>query len=152
VAEILIGAAVSVLTGFGLWAVLPRGVVLTRSERSDAYDTWELRNDSPLPVMIRSVTVVGVATYDDETGKFADVEMPAVIEGVHFHGAALEFVDDVLNITRMDRQQPWRGQVVPPGDRLEARVLANTTLRIMYRRAGRLGVFERREITIDGPP
>jgi hypothetical protein len=65
-ADVLIGAVVSVLTGVGLWAVLPRGVVLTRSPSQQEPGTWELHNDSALPVRLTSVTVEGTLTYNEE--------------------------------------------------------------------------------------
>jgi hypothetical protein len=152
--EVLIGTVLSVLTGVGLWAVLPRGVVLTRSVRGRNFagdplpDTWELRNDSALPVHIVSVTTRGIQTFDPESGKIHDIEVPP--EPGEDLGVSLHFDDEQLEIARSDRGRTWRGLIVPPGDALQVTVMNNRTLRIRYRRAGALGVLERREVSIHG--
>lgn len=153
--EVLVGAVFSVITGVGLWAVLPRGVVLTRTVRTqDALgqlmrDTWEIRNDSALPVRITSAIVVGAQTFDPETERINEIELP-VFEGEGTLGVTLTFDDEVLEIRRTGTEQLWNQQVIPPGDTLQAVVGINTSLRIEYRRAGRFGHFERRELEIHG--
>jgi hypothetical protein len=152
-ADVLIGAVVSVLTGVGLWAVLPRGVVLTRSISQREPGTWELRNDSALPVRLTSVTVESVHTYNEETGKIDVLDLPPeYLPGDRFLGATLAFDDPATENLRTAHTPPWRGQVVRPGDTLRAVVHPNARIRIKYRRAGWLGVFERRETRIDGGP
>lgn len=152
--EVVIAAVVSVATGLGLWAVLPRGVVLTRSVRAqnfsgDAlYDTWDLKNDSALPVRVTSVAVMGPHTYDDSQGKLNWVELPPDADGEE--GVALHFDDSVTEMKRLDQKRHWSGTQIPPGDTLGARVLNNRDLRIRYRRAGVFGVLERREVRIHG--
>jgi hypothetical protein len=76
--EVVIGAALSALAALGLWAVLPRGVVLTRSGRGHEgiQNVWELRNNSALPVRITSVKVMGAITYNEETDKIDEIELP----------------------------------------------------------------------------
>lgn len=153
--ELLVGSLVSVLTSVALWALLPRGIVLTRSVRSQDFrgqpmtDTWELRNDSALPIRIVSVTVCGPHTYDHSRNKIAEIDLP-IFEGRGKEGASLVFDDETLEIRRTDTARSWRGIEIPPGDTLEAVVENNRTLRIRYRRAGRFGIMERREISIHG--
>jgi hypothetical protein len=152
--EVLLSASVSILVGVTLWALLPRGVVLTRSFPAVAPDgrvlpdTWRIRNESPLPVRIRSVAVSGVGTYDDTKGALRWVEVGT--EDEDGLSATLHLDDEVTEIRRLDNRQPWRAVVVAPGDTMQAHVLNNTTLRIRYRRAGAFGTFERREIQIHG--
>ena len=67
-------------------------------------------------------------------------------------GATLAFVDPAAENQRTAYSPPWRGQLVPPGDTLRAVVPPAMQMRIKYRREARLGVFERREITIGGGP
>jgi hypothetical protein len=156
VVEVLIGVAGSILAGAGLWAFLPRGVVLTRSARGHdgIQDVWELKNDSALPVRIRSVTIEGAITYNEETNQVEEIELaPEYLPGDKYCGFfSLAFVDPQTEIVRTADPPPWRGQVVVPGDALEARVVPQSRMRVEYRRDGWSGVFERREITIDGPP
>lgn len=152
--DVLIGAAVSVLTGVGLWALLPRGVVLTRRVRTrdvagfPIHDAWELQNDSPLPVRIISVTTEGIHTFDPDTERIREVEVPT--EPSEDFGVSLRFDDQTLEIARTERGLPWRSLVVPPGDRLQAIVTNNRTVRVRYRRAGMLGVLERRQVELHG--
>jgi hypothetical protein len=154
--EVVIGAALSGLAAFGLWAVLPRGVVLTRFARGQEgiQHVWELRNNSALPVRIRSVKIMGAITYNEETKQTDDIELaPEYLPGDKYFGAfSLAFVDPVTEILRTSDPPPWRGQVVVPGDSLRATVVPNSKMVIKYRRDGWFGVFERREIRIDGPP
>jgi len=153
-AEVLVSAAVSITVGVALWALLPRGVVLKRSFPAVApdgrvlFDTWRPRNESPLPVRIRSVAVSGIGTYDDTKGVLRWIDLGA--EDAKNLAATLHVDDEVTEIRRTDNDQPWRTVVVAPGDTMTAHVLNNTTLRIRYRRAGAFGVFERREIQIHG--
>ena len=150
--EVVIDVAVSILTGFltgfALWAVLPRGVVLTRRGYEGSQNVWELRNDSALPVQITSATVMGAITYNEETGKIEEIELPPeYLPGDKYFGLfSLAFVDPVTEIRRADELCPWLGQVVPPGDGLRALVVPQGGMLIKYRRDGRLGIFERREI------
>ena len=152
--EVLLSAVVSITVGVALWALLPRGVVLTRSFPAVAPDgrvlpdTWRLRNESPLPVRIRCVAVCGFGTYDDTKGVLRWVEVGA--EDDNGLSATLHLDDEVTEIRRLDNRQPWRTVVIAPGDTMKAHVLNNTTLRIRYRRAGAFGTFERREIEIHG--
>jgi hypothetical protein len=154
--EVVIGAVLSVLTAFGLWAVLPRGVVLTRSVRGyqGIQSMWELRNDSALAVRIRSVKVMGPITYNEETGKIDEIELPPeYLPGDKYFGAfKLAFIDPVTEIMRADQLQPWSKQVVLPGDSLRADVVSNVRMQVKYRRTGPFGIFERREIAIQAPP
>jgi hypothetical protein len=153
VGDVLIGAVVSVVTALGLWAVLPRGVVLTREARAQdlrgeqLLDTWTLRNSSSLPIRITSVTVASPETYDANQDKILEVELP-VLDGDG--GVLLAFDDHVLETRRVEQNQPWRRLEVPPGDTLQATVMTNRTLRIKYRRAGFFGILERREVSIHG--
>lgn len=134
---------VSIATGVLVWALLPRGVVLTRAVRTEnlkgerLYDTWELKNDSPLPVRLTSVRLVmpgyeGDLPWDGQ------------------HGVILTLDDETAEIARADWQRPWNKVVVEPGDTLQAVAEVNTSLFIEYRRAGWFGVFERRRLAIHG--
>ena len=58
--------------------------------------------------------------------------------------------DPTLDTYRTDRQRPWRGFIVPPGEDMTAIVAGHVSMTIRYRRAGPLGIFERREITMHG--
>lgn len=152
--DVLVNSLVSVLTGLAIWAVLPRGVVLTRTPLTQdhngelIYGRWTVRNDSPLPIRLTKVTHAGVHTYDDANGRVRELDLPPTLEDEV--GVSLAFDDEVLELTRSDDDKPWDKQVIPPGDTLTAYVNLNRTLRIRYRRSGFLGVFERRAITIDG--
>ena len=151
---VLVSSLVSVLTGLALWAVLPRGVVLTRTPLTSdhkgdpLFNRWTVRNESALPIRLTKVSHSGVHTYEDATGRIQEQDLPPFIETDI--GISLNFDDEVLVLTRDDGSRSWSEQVIPPGDTLTAYVDLNRTLRIRYRRAGLLGVFERREITIDG--
>jgi hypothetical protein len=71
------------------------------------------------------------------------------VEG--YEGITLTFDDHVLETRRDDRRETWAGQIVPPGERLTAVVQETVgALRIVYRRAGRFGVLERRAIVMYG--
>ncbi len=154
--ELGLGLFISTVQALALWAFLPRGVVLTRSVRLEDFagrplhSTWAVQNNSPLAVQILSAKVVGVGTYDAEHDKFLELDLGCV-DGPGTHGVEMSFDDEVLEITRVDRDKPgWAGQRVPPGDTLQVSVRNNTRLTIRYRRAGSLGFFERRAVTIDG--
>lgn len=142
--DFVLGVVASALTGVGLWAVLPRGAALTRT--SIGPDTWVIRNDSPVPVQINSVTWQGVDTLEGD--KVAWREVPVEAE----HDAAIRLTprEEQLfyNLTLTHRR--WQGFVVPPGDDLTATVMNNRDLRIKYRRAGWTGILERREIRVHG--
>lgn len=63
--------AVGFIAAFALWTVLPRGVVLVREHpvivgNTPLPDTWRLRNDSPLPAKVMSVTVTSPFTMEPE--------------------------------------------------------------------------------------
>ena len=124
--EVLINAVISVVTGIGLWALLPRGVVLTREVRSQdgrgepLLDTWILRNRSALPVQIISVRVLSPETHDAGTGRMAELELP-VQDGEDAIGVSLRFNDHVLDVGRTG-QRSWRGLEVPAGETLSATV------------------------------
>lgn len=134
---------VSIATGVLLWAFLPRGVVLTRAVKTENRtgepldDTWELKNDSPLSLTLTSVRLA-MPGYERD--------LPWDGE----HGVRLCFDDETAEIAREDFQRPWNEVVVEPGDTLEAAMQSNTSLLIEYRRAGWLGVFERRRVVIHG--
>lgn len=140
-------------TGAFLWAVLPRGVVLTRSARTEdwrgerLFDTWALRNESALPIRLISVAVRAPQTLDAK-GRLEFVDLT---DGNREDPAAeLTFDDAHLDTTRSEQGGAWKGIEVPPGDILQAKVNLNPDLRIRYRRAGLTGVFERREVVIHG--
>lgn len=154
--ELSLGLLISTVQALALWAFLPRGVVLTRSQRLQDFagrplhDTWAVQNNSPLAVQILSAKVVGVGSYDADQDKCLAVDLDGV-DGAGTHGVEMSFDDEVLEISRVDREKPaWAGQRVPPGDTLQVSVPNNTSLTIRYRRAGALGIFERRAVTIDG--
>ncbi|WP_159623384.1 hypothetical protein [Ruania rhizosphaerae] len=143
--DFLIGAGASALTGLGLWAFLPRGVALTRRYGNEP-ETWILQNISPVPVRIISVEWQGVDTMTGDR-----ILWQAVPVGAQ-HDAAVRIVpaeDDRFYALTLEHER-WSGFVVRPGDSLHARVLSNRTVRIRYRREGWTGLFERREIRIDG--
>lgn len=145
---------VSLLVGVALWLLLPRGVVLTRAIRlhdragGPLYDTWEVKNDSPVSVKILSVRVLTPSCWDDRTQSFKWVELP--YEGMTEANLALD--DGVEEIGRQDWQRPWSRVMVSAGDTMTAHVLNNTTMEIRYRRAGPWGVLERRRLAISGEP
>ncbi|MER6938001.1 hypothetical protein ABTX24_22270 [Nocardioides sp. NPDC127514] len=152
--ELIANTLASVAVGVALWAVLPRGVVLTRSfpaSTADGHillDTWRVQNDSPLSIRIASVAARGPSTVNRQTGDIEWVELKPDDEKLR--GAALHLDDEVAEIRRLDRPIAWSKEIIPPGDTLKAYVMNNTDLRIRYRRAGWLGVFERRTLTISG--
>lgn len=149
--ELGLGAAVSILVGATLWAVLPRGVVLTRAARTQSwngdpvFDTWEVRNASALPIRVTAVDILGVGAWTED--EYLQ-EAPLPVDGQN--GVTLRFDDETLEIARWDWQRPWSEVLIPPGDTLAAHVPNNSALRIRYRRDGQLGRFERREIVIHG--
>lgn len=152
--ELIANTLASVAVGVALWAVLPRGVVLTRSFPASTangqilLDTWRLQNDSPLSIRIASVAARGPGTVNRQTGDIEWVELKADDEKLQ--GATLHLDDEVAEIRRLDGPIAWSKEIIPPGDTLKAYVMNNTDLRIKYRRAGWLGVFERRTLTISG--
>ena len=143
----------SLLTGVLLWYFLPRGVVLVRTPlTADAhgdplYDTWELKNDSPLPVSILSARAVSPDTWNQDRERFDEADLPwnESPEGIRLH-----FNDETSEIRREDWQKDWTNQEVLPGDTLTAIVPTNSTLIVRYRRAGPGGLLERRQLRIDG--
>lgn len=150
--ELLIDAALALATGFGLWAVLPRGVVLVKSplthnpDGKPLYDTWRIQNDSALPVRITSVAYRGADTF--ECRKWRWVELTEDVD--ERRGVWLHLDDEVPEIRRLDSGVAWSKIVIPPGDTMRGGVPNNTDLRIKYRRAGWFGFAERREVLLSG--
>ncbi|MEE6289304.1 hypothetical protein V2J52_16745 [Georgenia sp. MJ173] len=144
--DFLLGVLASAITGVVLWAVLPRGVTLTRSVEGVEPDAWLVRNVSAVPAQLTSVTWQGVDTVEGDKVVWRDVPVEAE------HDAALRLVpnEDQLFYELTLTRRRWRGFVIPPGDDLTATVFNNRTLRIKYRRAGITGIFERRELRIHG--
>lgn len=136
----------SALPALLLWAFLPRGVTLTRSRRkvdwqgNPVHDTWEVRNSSALPITILSVTVSSPEIRDLELDADSDEDNP---------GAAL-MLDEDDGLRGELHGGGWRGVTVLPGDTLNARVITNARLKINYRRSGKTGILERRELILDG--
>lgn len=134
----------SALTGIVLWAALPRGAVLTRTPAD--WKVWTIRNDSPVPIRITSVTWEGADTM--EGGKPLRRELPADT----YHDVPLRLVPDEdytyyeLTLTH----GRWPGYVIQPGESMTAAVFANRSLYIKYRRAGWTGLLERRQISVHG--
>ena len=94
------------------------------------------------------MAVSGLGTVNRQTEEIEWVELEP--DGEKSRGATLHLTDEVSEIRRLDRRTAWNRVVVPPGDTMKAQVMNNTELRISYRRAGWLGVFERRTLTISG--
>ncbi len=141
-----LGTLGSLLVAVGLWVVLPRGVVLTKSHPvanvvtgEVLLDTWSIKNVSALPAVIEVVTYMHMGMPE-----------PRLLPNDGIATCSLTFDDEVLEIGREERQGPWRGAIVPPGESLTAHVGANHMLTLKYRRAGRGGRFERRNLTIHG--
>ncbi|MFT6292147.1 MAG: hypothetical protein ACJAR2_002761 [Ilumatobacter sp.] len=65
-------------------------------------------------------------------------------------GVMLTFDDHGLDTLRYEWDAPWPKQVVPPGETLTLHLLNNTMLDLRYRRAGVLGVCERRSLRTFG--
>ena len=145
-----LGAAASGVAGLILWVVLPRGVVLKQSPMTrDAdgnalYDTWQVVNDSHIAARIRSVKALGV----DQDDPLAGVELPW--GGLPDAGVQLSLDDFTSEVARLDGQRVWEEVVIAPGATATAHVGTNTSLVIDYRRAGWMGVLERRTLTIHG--
>lgn len=142
--DFFLSVIASVMTGVMLWAVLPRGAALTRTFVSP--DRWVIRNDSPIPVRITSVTWQGVDTVEGDKLVWRDV--PVEVE----HDAAIGLTpsEEQLFYDLTLTHRKWSGFVLPPGDDMAATVMSNRTMRIRYRRAGFFGTLERREIRIHG--
>jgi hypothetical protein len=129
------------------------------------YDTWEIKNDSAVPILLTSVEDAGPGSWVDPTEqtrwrKFGDWlrrrppgytrrQLAADVEGKR-HGVSLRFDDDVSETRRTDSEQPWKGQEVMPGETLTARVTGINHLLIRYRRLGPFGILERRRLDIFG--
>jgi hypothetical protein len=152
--DFLIGMGASAVVGMVLWALLPRGVVLTRAMRTQnwrgetLYDTWQLKNNSSLPIRLTSVTVTSPSTYNASRNRVEGV--PLTPQNQDGFGISLRFDDDITELTREDIDKPWNRVIIPPGDTLQASVPNNTNLRIKYRRAGVMGVLERRNMRVQG--
>jgi len=95
---------------------------------------------------------VGAITYNEETEQIDEIELaPEYLPGDKYYGCfSLAFMDPMTENLRTSDPPPWRGQVVVPGDALLATVVHNSRMVIKYRRDGWSGVFERREVRIDG--
>lgn len=154
--NLLFGALTSALVGIGLWAALPRGVVLTKRFPATSWngqilpDTWSLQNASALPVRLTSVRYRSPSTYNDATGRIEPREVPT--EEGSTGPVQLTLDDGIAEITRHEQRLQWRQVVIPPGDTLTAHVSNNTDLEIKYRRDGLLGQLERRKLTLKGLP
>lgn len=136
----------SALPALLLWAFLPRGVVLTRSRRKVDWkdnpvdDTWEVKNNSAMPVTILSVTTSNPGVDDVEVDAESDDDSA---------GVSL-MLDDWDQVRDEWHAGGWRGVTLLPGETLTARVTTNTVLRIKYRRSGMTGALERRQLIIIG--
>ena len=70
VGELFASTSVSIAVGVVLWALLPRGVVFTRSfpaKTADGQilvDTWKIQNASSLPIRITSVAIKGLGAIN----------------------------------------------------------------------------------------
>jgi hypothetical protein len=152
--ETIAGGVISLLVGLGLWAVLPRGVVLTREPKKyppgvdpSRVGEWTIRNASALPVRLTKVVRSGIDTFDTDTGKIREVPLETCTGSGS--DVTLSFDDETLYYWQ-EAADDWNGLVVPPGDTLTAYVNLNRTLTIHYRRNGMFGVFERRSVSLDG--
>ena len=127
--DLIANTLVSIAVGAGLWAVLPRGVVLTRSFPATAadgrvlLDTWKVQNDSPLPIRITSVAAWGLGTVN---------RLNEEIEWVEFGSADEKVTRSNLAPRRRGVRDPtagspdpWNKVIVPPGDTLKAHVMNN---------------------------
>lgn len=149
--ETVIDVVIALATGALLWALLPRGVVLTRRPIDYPNEVDEMNllrrgdvrvtNSSAIPIQILSVM-------------FRSAEHPVKVSldlmGPRDYGPCLDLEDEIDSITKSEQGLPWNQVVVPPGDSLIARVPGNSDLRITYRRAGLWGLAERRAISIHG--
>ena len=154
--ELSVGAGLSAvgsaIVGLMLWLFLPRGATLTSAIRTHGWnrpellDTWEVKNISAVPIEVRSVRIVGLATLDQNSGKFEELELP--LDG--FAGTTLGFDQETREHPGAKSATPWRNVLILPGETLEAHVNVNTTLLIDYRRAGRSGLLERRQLAVHG--
>ena len=136
-AVVLEAFLISLFAGLVLWALVPRGVVLTRSMQNPdptgpdtKPDTWWLTNASAVPALITSMTLEGIGHTSDPN------------EHVRFIDHALE--------AKRENHQTWEGVIVPPGEIIEAHVRTNHDLSISYRRDGLTGVLERRTVKVTG--
>jgi hypothetical protein len=66
-------------------------------------------------------------------------------------GVDLRFDEPKVQVYREKGKQPWRGEVLAPGDTLTAFIddSSHGAIRIRYQRAGPLGWVERRSLTVD---
>lgn len=151
----LVGVAASTVVGIALWLLLPRGVVLTRQMRDSdrrgqpLYDTWLLRNDSPVVGRLLRVQVTNSSMYDDTRGRFVS---QTLTDDVAASTGVRMFLDDQIGeLTREETLAGrWTGVVVEPGDTIEVTVPNNTDVRVDYRRDGWAGVLERRHVRVRG--
>lgn len=141
--ELGLGVVISTVQALLLWLLLPRGVVLKRTPLSDirdgtygpVEDRWLIRNESSVAARIVSVTLL--APSGPSTPELAE-------------GGPLELDDEIAELSRTDRRDPWSEVTIPPGDALVAHVVNNRDIEIQYRRAGWAGVLERRRIKVSG--
>lgn len=152
--EIITSFVVSLVAASLLWALLPRGVVLTRSNRISDWrgeprcDTWVVKNDSPLPVRIVDATVASPHTYDSDTDRIRRVRVEST--EAEAMGVTLQLDYEMAENSLQDAGRGWSGVLVEPGDTMTAHVPTNTDLAIRYRRTGIWGMLERRTLTIRG--
>lgn len=151
--DFLMNSLGSVFVGIALWALLPRGVVLTRRRRlrnhreEPMLGTWELRNNSSIPIRIESVLVAGPAAPGRGSGRQPGNKL---ILGQEPEGVSLAFDDGGLDTLLHATRSTWKGVTIPPGDTLQAAVGAMWCLQVKYRRKGWCGLLERRQIVVNG--
>jgi hypothetical protein len=97
-------------------------------------DTCEVINASDDPVVLVAVEVVGVHTFDPDTGDFLPLPLQPSDDG-QSSGVTLRFVDNDIQ-TEVDQRESWFGVVVPAGSVLRATVLNNRELRLTYTTRG----------------
>jgi hypothetical protein len=151
--ELALSTLISVVSSVALWALLPRGVVLTRAMRARGewdplMESWTLTNDSPLPVTFISVKYCSPETFDPVTDTIREIDVPADDGAAGATGVLLRFDDEVLEVRRQDHHSGWSGLSVPPGDTVSVFMSNNRTLRIRYRRSGWTGHLERRRLEV----
>ena len=130
--DLIAGGGISILCSLLLWLFLPRGVVLTSEEMRPQ---WRVKNESALPVRILRASINGVATFNETTGKFDDVDVSDE-EGRLMLGDGFGDPPET------------RGYILQPGETLSAYVDLNQVLAIHYRRAGCSGLLERRKLAL----
>lgn len=146
-----IGLLVSAIVGIALWLFLPRGVVITRSKPArDVHgepipDSWVLRNESPLPVQILDVRYIGISTVVNGHPAWKPLT-PSGLTNEPF----LVSLDSDTGGGAMSSDSDWNAVQLAPGDGLVLQMPLHHKLEMRYRRAGWVGVLERRAVTIQG--